>query len=186
MSFSYIGTFVFMREFFFSYLTRLAKSKLHGYTWHLPIMHWGLFYQANSGDFWSWIPCFHSWHLTTEPPQKSWICISIGFALLAFFFLCPTIICSRPASWDSHFINRNRCLEKLHSFVAKRKDPQPDSFVNPSLYFCAYIALCLLLSALPNVLQFLFQYNYRNVPLISQGSYRHDMSWNNYKTENST
>lgn len=102
------------------------------------------------------------------------------------FFLCPTIICSRPASWDSHFINRNRCLEKLHSFVAKRKDPQPDSFVNPSLYFCAYIALCLLLSALPNVLQFLFQYNYRNVPLISQGSYRHDMSWNNYKTENST
>lgn len=104
----------------------------------------------------------------------------------AGFFLCPKIICSRPASWDCHFINRNRCLEKLQGLVVKGKTLKPDSFVNPSLYFCAYVALCKLLSAFLNVLQFLFQYNYRNVPLISQGSYRHDMSWNNDKAENSS
>lgn len=106
--------------------------------------------------------------------------------MLCWLFLCPKIVCSRPASWDHHFINRNRCLEKLQGLVAKRKDPQTRQLCKPKSLLLCYIALCILLSAFPNVLQFLFPYNYRNVPLMSQGSYRHDRSWNDYKAENST
>lgn len=66
----------------------------------------------------------------------------------AGFFYVQKIICSRPASWDCHFINRNRCLEKLQGLVAKRKDPQTRQLCKPKslllcLYSSVYMTFCL-------------------------------------------
>lgn len=153
LSFSDIGTFVFMREFFFtSYLMRLAKSKLRGFTWHFPIntgvtsMQWVCFIMHILGifDLELHVGVAGIGWLSTSEVMNLYFCRICS----AGFFLCPKIICSRPASWDHHFINRNRCLEKLQGLVAKRKDPQTRHLCKPKslllcLYSSVYITFCL-------------------------------------------